>query len=188
MSNINYKTISKVKCLFTVVLLLSLGLQSCRKIETTTPLTPIKDPNLIEEYTYDPSGVVFKIVDDVEHAWNYQEYRIQPIDSICLSKFEYIGSVDSMYTKNYTWFTKKGQYVYWRYKYIHEGGKHLTVIFPNIYRRHVVGFEICGFTGYIDCNINSSRYNDFQFLFPLVNDTVQMRLSNIWPGAFLDYK
>jgi hypothetical protein len=130
---------------------------------------------------------VFKIINDVEHAWNNQENLMQKIDSICLEKFQYSGSIN-LFSKDFTWFTKKGQFVCWRYKYIHEGNKNLILGFPNAYRRFTIGYQFCLYSTSVGCNATSAKYPQFQILFPMVNDTVIMRLSAIRPDMFKSYK
>lgn len=164
------------------ILILSIVGISCKKSEEPSP--PVKENLLIEQYTYDSTGIIFKITNDVEHAWNYDANNfigaIQKIDSIALGKFEYNGdSNDYFNKKHYTWFTKKGQYVYWKYKYL-DGLKHLIVVFPNIYNvNNDPGKRYCDYETSLTCTTASSASSQIQLLFPIVNDTVVMHLTAI---------
>jgi hypothetical protein len=127
---------------------------------------------LIEEYTYDPAGVVFKIVNNIDGGWNYIDKVFEKIDSVYLKKFQYYqGEGDPRFSSNYTWFTKKGQYICWRYPYIFEGYKYLEIGFQN-------DNKIYSYLSVILCSQEASSGVTFQQLFPApINDTVYVNLS-----------
>ena len=82
------------------------------------------DDKLIEEYTYDSYGVVFKIKNDINYAFNLD------FDSVAFAKFQYnptIGDarVDMYNIDHFTWIPY-GHYVNWRYNYT--GQKLITII------------------------------------------------------------
>jgi hypothetical protein len=172
--------------LFPIIILSSI-LFSCKKIED--PIIP-EENLLIEEFTYHQDGVVFKIVYDVENAI----YRIPntaddlfaiKIDSICISKFHYYGP-RNFFSEGYTWFTKKGQYVCWRYKYTSEAGgyendKCMDLIFPNRFLEYS-SEKFVVYSQFITNTYEASLNPSFQAIFPKpINDTVYVKLSRFRP-------
>lgn len=76
----------------------------------------IKDPFMIEEITFNKLGVVFKIIDDVDSAYNYHIGFTHSVDSIYIKKI-LVPTSDNKFNDNYTWFNKHGQYACWRIIY-----------------------------------------------------------------------
>lgn len=153
---------------------------SAEKKERSNPLH--KDSLLIEEYIHDSTGVVFKIVNDLDFGYNYQENLIQKIDSVYLRKFHIFIGDTNMYSPSYTWFSKKGQYVCWRYNYIGIDEKKLIDIgFPN-HIRYYNPWKYCGFLTYVYCSEALREYPENLRRFPKpINDTVYCKLSSFFP-------
>jgi hypothetical protein len=181
-----------------IILILSLFAISCKKNEEPLPV-PGKDPNLIEEYTYDSTGVVFKIINDVERAWNAipSVDSLQKADSLAFGKFDYPGTSTGNYfiynRKYYTWFTKKGQYVCWRYKYIDDVVNYRfdrSVKYYNVYiPYHKDEVDYIGCCTFVYTDIAASKSELYPSMFPLVNDTVTLYLTHLYPSGYLtDYK
>lgn len=148
--------------------------------------TPDEEILLIEEFTNDPTGVVFKIVNDLDSAFyrapnEFVDLFKIKIDSVCLKKFMYNG-IESPLTNNYTWFTKKGQFVCWRYKYFHTSepfDKSVDLILPNRHRE-ISPLKFCFYRGSTVCTYESSQTIAFQRVFPQpINDTVHVKLSSL---------
>ncbi len=152
------------------VLLISIIVFSCDKDEPIINQNYI-DKNLVEEYTYDPYGVVFKITNDINSAFNLD------FDSLALAKFHF----ESLYTSKedlfnrecYTWIPY-GKHVNWRYNY--SGEKQITMI-PKITEDTLI---VC-MVGDVYFRDPSEIDTDwFQELFPYpVNDTVYVSIAKL---------
>jgi hypothetical protein len=166
------------KNLFFLILLIS-----CQKDKI--PIT--KDSLLIEEFIYDHEGVVFKITNDIDSAYNYLEKCNISIDSIALRKFHNPAYLD-YFGNGWTWFTKKGQYVCWRDKYTsndlgYNGFKWMDLVFPNKIRK-ISQDRFCVYGISIDCNESVSSLPAFKNIFPVpYQDTVFVKLSNLAPNS-----
>jgi hypothetical protein len=175
------------KILFTTILIFSnIVFIGCKKEKIDIQ----KHENLlIEEFVYNPNGVVFKITNDVDSA-AYQLIDLNgafyytfhfKIDSIALKKFLYNGPENPL-TNNYTWFTKKGQYVCWKYEYVHISepyDKYIDMVIPNRYKNLSVS-KFIFYRGLTTCTYNSSLTAAFQKVFPKpLNDTVYVKLSSL---------
>jgi hypothetical protein len=174
--------------IYSLLLIITSLFISCKKDKNNLndPL-PKKENLLIEEFTYDTAGVVFKITNDIDEAWNCQENIIEKPDSVYLKKFNFVGDDDPIGPK-YTWFTKRGQYACWRYQYIDGGIKYMEIGFLNKHRPYIP-YKYSSFAFTIGCTIYSLESMDFQRIFPKpVNDTVFVRLSAIRPDRFWNRK
>lgn len=162
-----------------ILCFLSFIFASCKKEEGENK--PHKDSLLIEEYIHDPTGVVFKIVNDIDSGLNYQENLIQKVDSVYLKKFHIFIGDTNMYGPTYTWFSKKGQYVCWRYNYIDGIDKLIDIGFPNHFR-YYIPWKYCSFLTDVYCSEALREYPNFLRRFPKpINDTVYCKLSSFFP-------
>ena len=152
------------------ILLVVIILYSCDKDEPIIKQNYV-DVNLVENYTYDTDGVVFKITNDIKYAFNLD------FDSLALAKFHfetlYTTKEDLFDRESYTWIPY-GHHVNWRYNYT--GEKQITII-PKITEDTLV---VC-MVGDVYFRDPSEIDTDwFQKLFPYpVNDTVYVSISNI---------
>jgi len=168
-----------------ISIILSLLAFSCRKHEDSLDN---EDTNLIQVYTYDTNGVVFKIVNDVDsaayqmqdiHGGFYYTFHYK-VDSICLKNWHYNGPEDFS-DENFTWFTKRGQYICWRDVYIGNirSEKWCDIFIPNKFM-NLRNVKYLGYCGSIMTDSIAYRHPDFKKLFPEpVDDTVYVKLSNM---------
>jgi hypothetical protein len=173
-----------------ICLILSLLAFSCKKHEDSLDSedTISEDNRLIQVYTYDSNGVVFKIVNDVDSA----AYQMQDtyggfyytfhykVDSICLKNWHYNGPEDFS-SENFTWFTKRGQYVCWRDVYIGKirSEKRCDIFIPNRYK-NLRKVDYLEYGGAIMTDSIAYRHPDFKLVFPEpILDTVYVKLSNM---------
>ena len=153
-----------------IITIFSILLYSCNEEEF-----PDKDPNvndkLVEEYTYDPYGVVFKIKNDINNAFNLN------FDSLAFSKFQYDYfnvTVDDLNKIEYFTWIPYDHYVNWRYNYT---GKKFVTIITNISEE---GFIINSAIKTYSCNPSEISEEWFQEVFPYpVDDTVYVNISDI---------
>jgi len=171
-----------MKTVILFLLIILLFCVSCKK-QDLNPVNkePYKNSLLIEEYIHDSTGIVFKIINDIDSAYNYQEKFNQKVDSVYLKKFHIFIGDTNMYSTTYTWFSKKGQYVCWRYNYIDGNSKLIDIGFPN-HIRYYNPWKYCGFVTYIFCSEPSRESYQLLQRFPKpINDTVYCKLSSFFP-------
>lgn len=153
-----------------IITLFSIIFYSCSKEDS-----PVKESNmndkLIEEYTYDPYGVVFKIKNDIDSAFNID------FDSLAFSKFQhnyFNVTVDDINKIEYFTWIPYDHYVNWRYNYT--GEKNITII-TNISNE---GFIINSAIKTYSFDPSEVSKEWFQEIFPYpLNDTVYVNISNI---------
>ena len=154
------------------ILILSIIFYSCDKND---PVEVIEyhDDKLVEELTYDPYGVVFKITNDV----NYINSDNESPDSLAFGKFHYFDyyetDIDALNNREYfTWIPYK-HYVCWRYNYTGEK----QIIIANT---HEDGYFIYGNCKKYSCDPSEVDTAWFQEIFPYpVNDTVYVSINKL---------
>lgn len=154
---------SKICIFWSILLLVSCTKEEIKPMDQNKPKTPPKNDStevykevLIEQFSYNSNGVVFKIVNDLDSAFDFQKNINIKIDSIALRKFHFPGSTDYFHG-GWTWFTKKGQYVCWRDSYTHEnvgyeGFKWLDMVFPSFPNYCLYGISVVLYSRCRKCN------------------------------------
>ena len=137
-------------------------------------------PVMVENITYDTDGVVFKIVNDISHGFNYNEEsehmnRVwQDLDSVYFKRLHMIST--NIYDKKSYVVVGKGDYVCWKYNYQYKGSRSIYIGFDNPYAVKPE-YEYCLF----GTDIFFSTSNTFKIMFPEpVNDTVYVKMSSFY--------
>ena len=139
------------------------------------PENPYRSRKLVEELTYDPYGVVFKITNDVNYINGVGEDV--NFDSLAFCKFHYYDyyetDSDDLNNREYFTWIPYGHYVCWRYNYT--GEKQVIITNIDAYGRFVYGF-IKKYT----CDPSEVDTEWFQEIFPYpVNDTVYVSINKL---------
>ncbi len=150
---------------------------SCEE-DGSTEVIDYSSNKLVEEFTFDQYGVLFKIINDYNSDSDYSF----DFDSVALSKFHYeikynvSGTTinnDIHNKEHFTWIPY-GYYVNWRYNYTDEKQ---VVIVTNINNE---GNYYLGFIKEYSCNPAEVDAEWFQELFPYSsNDTVYVSISKL---------
>lgn len=153
-----------------IFLILSITIYSCNEEESPNKDSNVND-KLVEEYTYDPYGVVFKIKNDINNAFNMD------FDSIAFSKFQhnyYNVTVDDLNNVEYFTWIPYGHFVNWRYNYT--GQKFATIITNIDTEGNISNSAIKLYS----CDPSEIDEEWFQEIFPNpLNDTVYVNISSI---------
>ena len=161
------KTLFKILVLFIIFC-------SCDEDDSIEVIDHSND-KLIEEYTYNPYGVVFKITNDINSVYDFE------FDSLTFGKFHYDYPYDSLGTflddihniEHFTWIPY-GHYVSWRYNYT---GEKQIIIVTNI---NEDGAIIFGLMKKYSCDPSEIDTEWFQEIFPHpVNDTVYVSINKL---------
>jgi hypothetical protein len=167
---------------FIILLSAIVFLFSCTKIEYRPEVPKVHKPVMVENITYDSSGVIFKITNDINQGYNYQEVAEHGVsdwlilDTIYLKRF-YSVSDASIFDDNYV-HIGKGDYVCWIYNYEYTGYRNIYMAFKNPKATNVE-YSYCIYGTAIGY---SSESNWFMARFPRpVNDTVKVNLSSFFP-------
>ena len=152
------------------ILILSIIFYSCDNDESLD-ITDHIDDKLVEEYTYDPYGVVFKITNDINNAFNYD------FDSLAFAKFQYdpvlFTKADLFNIECFTWISF-GCHVNWRYNYT--GQKQITIVTKINEDTAIVSAALKLYS----CDPSEVDEEWFQEIFPYpVNDTVHVSISKL---------
>jgi hypothetical protein len=170
-----------MKKLLLYCLTLTLAICSCSKDEEC-PCVETKNhiPKMVESIIYDPNGVVFKITNDINQGYNYQEIVEhgnsfwENIDTIYLKRF-YSMSNASVFDSNYVRIGK-GDYICWRYNYVYQGYRNIYMAFKNP-RTNNLEYSHCIYGTALSYGDN----NWFKARFPEpINDTVKVMLSSFF--------
>ena len=156
------------------ILMLSIVLYSCDSDESLDIVDHIDD-KLVEEYTYDPYGVIFKITNDLDHIEGVSQN--ESFDSLVFCKFHYelnseTVSNDVHNIEYFTWIPY-GHYVYWRYNYT--GDKQVIITSFNENNQFIYAF-----IKKYSCKPDDIDTDWFQYIFPYpINDTVYVSMAKI---------
>ncbi len=156
---------------FTKIFFIIIIFYSCDNDESIN-ISDQVDDKLIEEYTYDPYGVIFKITNDINYAFDLN------FDSVAFAKFQYnptLGDarVDMYNIDHFTWIPY-GYYVNWQYNYT--GQKFVTIITNISEEDYIINAALKTYS----CNPSEVNNEWFQSIFPYpVNDTVYVSISKL---------